>query len=433
MSRPLPAESVRSSRLAGARRIIGFVLLWPFWQAAHARAATWSVRRQSAVFLAFAIAGTLARVWAQTGRRNFDFESYMLVSDAVLNGEHPYATGRYNYGPVWFLVLGGLRSVLDDPTHFRLGITVVLTLADLALAYLLWRRGYLLGACLLLVSPVSIAISGQHQQFDNIAVTLALLAVLRIPVHPPSRITGQDWQVVLLLGLSLMTKHVFLILPLWIAIQQRSRIRAAFYLFIPPAMLVLSILPFFLMFPVAVNITVIQYRSANNSPLFSLLTGWSTSPLLADPRLPQLFFIVVMVGLGVLYRRIKPFELTLLYAVALVVFSSAIATQYLAIPMAGVAAFMNLGFAAWLMLASAYVVGSPEGLGLPGFSHLHAVLTDPSALGSFAGLQGLALTLFVGWVLMTIWLLRRQRVQSSEVDLSARTDFELTHETDASR
>jgi hypothetical protein len=76
------------------------------------------------------------------------------------------------------------------------------------------------------------------------------------------------------------------------------------------------------------------------------------------------FFIALAVA-GMLWRKLSPFESALRYIVVVVVFSSAIANQYLAIPLAAVAANWNLMYALYSVLGGVYLIVAKDGLHWP--------------------------------------------------------------------
>ena len=85
---------------------------------------------------------------------------------------------------------------------------------------------------------------------------------------------------------------------------------------------------------------------------------------LADTIPPSLLFILGLAIIGYFVRKRPLFESALLYLVALVVLSPAMANQYLAIPMPAVAAQMNLLHGLYTLVASLIMVSNPDGLGL---------------------------------------------------------------------
>ena len=119
-----------------------------------------------------------------------------------------------------------------------------------------------------------------------------------------------------------------------------------------------------------------------------------------------ILFLGLLVAAGLLYRRVPVFEATLAYLVTLVLVSSAIVDQYLAIPTAAIAVFLNVGFVIWLGMSSIYLLGEPADLNLPGFSQLKLHLLPGWGDSAFGDLVP---ALFAGWVIMTWWLCTKWR------------------------
>ena len=383
--------------------MVGTFVFFSWWRDLNARCAAWPPSWRWGLILATALAGLLARLWASRFPYNYDFTAYVAVSDTVLGGGNPYETGKHNYGPIWFLIHSTIRRFLEEPDAFRLGLALLFALVDIAIALLLMRRGYLAGAALFLLAPVGIAISGQHGQFDNIAIALALAAALAFRRGGSEiRIGSSDLLSVMLLGLSLSTKHDFLVLPLWFALMQGSWLRRATYAVVPYAIFGLSLLPYWVINSAPVRDYVLSYRSNPNAPAYYLLLpdeivwGWVNRGFIA------VIFLLLMFALGWYYRRLPAFEVTLIYGITLVVFSPAIVDQYFAIPMPGIAAFLNLGFLAWMVFVSIYLLGEPEDFNLPIFNTMKLHLA-PYQEGTY---KDQFVFLFVGWLIMNVWLRR---------------------------
>ena len=122
--------------------------------------------------------GALAHFWAQTLPPNWDFYQWNNTATALLEGQDPYVEFGYNYTPIWLLLLGALKWISSDQESFRLLISAVLFLVNIWIVVLLSRRGYSLAAVFYILSPIVIAINGQHQQADSVALALALAAML---------------------------------------------------------------------------------------------------------------------------------------------------------------------------------------------------------------------------------------------------------------
>jgi hypothetical protein len=391
-------------------------LFFSWWQDLNRRSALWPRPQRWGILAASVFVAVIGRLWAQTAPWNYDFTAFVAVSDQVLAGGNPYATGKHNYGPIWFLIHSSIRRIAHDPIAFRLSLAILLTLVDVAIALMLTKRGYLIAACLFLMAPITIAITGQHGQFDNIAVALALAAaMLASTARVGNRIGWVDVGAVLLLGLSLSTKHDFLLLPLWLAFMQGSWMRRAFYFLTPLALFGLSLLPYWLLDPSPIRQYVLNYRSGPNAPFYyalfpdELVWGWINRGYIV------FIFLGILAALGWWYRRMPMFEATLIYGICLVVFSSAIVDQYFAIPMSGVSVFLNLGFLVWIVYVSIYLLGEPEDLNLPIFNSLKLHLAPYQE----ATYKDQFVYLFIGWLLMNFWLWREGVLRAGAVDVRA--------------
>lgn len=320
---------------------------------------------------AAAAVGVAARLWAQSLPGNWDFGQWINVSSAALDGQDPYALFGYNYPPPWLLTLTAFNAVTADDQSFRLLIALLLTVADLGIAVLLIRRGYGLAACLFLLSPITIAISGQHQQVEGIAVffALAAMAVLGTARRKAGAIGASEWWAALLLGLSLSFKPVFLLLPLWLLMRPGPWRPRMFRLVMPLMVFGLIFASAFLVYPAREVIQkVLEHSGANNSPLIIAFVPQQVAPWVLEQGGGKMAFLVLLILAGWLFRGLPPFELALAYTLSAVVFSWAMVNQYLAGPMAAVAIFMNIGFLIWFLLSTLYLGGSEGVLNLPGLN-----------------------------------------------------------------
>lgn len=358
-------------------------LLRPFllWRPPGEPPDRWLGTRRLAVawVVAAAVLGIAARLLAATQGHNYDIESYWIVAGIVDEGGNVYAeTHRYNYGPAWFFVLGAIKELAElfpDPfVAFRYLVPTLLSAVDLWIVFMLARRFGRLTATLFLLNPVVILITGYHSQFDNLAVGVGLAAMLlleRADRSDGGRMERGWWTAgVVVLGLSLVVKHLLVVLPVWLAMRQRSLKRSAVMLVLPPAILVGSFLPFVAEGGSGIVANVIEYRSAENAPFH----GWLLPRLLQRHVSEVMLFGGVLLLLGLAWRRRPPVEQLLLYTVAVVLLSPGLYNQYLAIPAAAMAAFMNVGYLAYIAASTAYLVADGSNLGnlavrelLPGF------------------------------------------------------------------
>lgn len=323
-----------------------------------------------------ALLALLLRLFVSGFGWNFDFESYQLVADLMKDGKTVYAeTARYNYGPVWFYVLHCLKTLFG--CHFRTGLILFLTLCDFGIAALLWRKSYRFAALLFLLSPVTIYTTGWHNQFDNFAVFTAMLsvAVLSAGKEPEQNLSFRKILAGgILLGISLMTKHIFIFFVFWLFLRFRSWGKKLLVLLVPLLIFAGGFLPFVLpevsdmesrhqigtmaqmllkgqtgqaaeyrntVFfknrPVCRNIwtNIITYQSYNNK----ILHTWCLPRILQMILPAGVLFFGGMLILGFAFRKTDIFISMLYYTAFLLILSVAITNQYLAIPAAFAAVF----------------------------------------------------------------------------------------------
>jgi len=176
---------------------------------------------------------------------NYDMESWYVVADISWHGGNVYAeTDRYNYGPVWSLILQAL-DLLAGHRHevLRYLIAGFLSLADLGIFLLLCRLVNPLAGVLFFLNPVSILISGYHSQFDNVAILLGLWSVQLLGDDFSRPMNRRKLLGLLVLSLSLMTKHLLFAFPLWLAVKQKGLAQKAIVLLLPVLCFLLSFAP----------------------------------------------------------------------------------------------------------------------------------------------------------------------------------------------
>jgi hypothetical protein len=349
-------------------------------------------RRRHAL-LACVLLGVALRFAAASFGSNYDFESYGIVSRIVDHGGNVYAlTDRFNYAPLFAWVLGLLRWVAGgNETVFRGLVIALLTAADLTTARILLRLRGPRVAALFFLNPVSILITGFHNQFDTIAIAAGLAAAASLSASdraPRARALGG-------LALSLAIKHVFFLLPLWWALRTRDARARLLYLVVPVGLFALTFLPYLPAGEAGIRTNVIEYASRENAPLLSVI-----APFASASGLARLLFLVALALGGLAWRNAPPVEQALRYLLVLVCCTPAMANQYLAIAMPAIVVFWNRWFAAYTVLATAIIVASTDGLHS---SVLGSRLTE--WLASPSGYQAAACLLAIG----IAWPLVRER------------------------
>lgn len=246
---------------------------------------------------------------------------------------------------------------------YRVMIVSVLTVADLGIAAFIANRYSCAKAVVFFLNPVSIIITGYHNQFDTIAVLFALLSILYI--NEEESFSKKDIFAILFLSLSLMTKHILFLLPVFILLTNNIPLKKRIvYAIVPPVVFLLSFAPFAIQNNAALQgiiNNVFLYRSFNNAPLLDILYKQIGFP--SGPRI-YVYGIMMLVPAW-LVRREKYEHILLIYLIAMVSFSSAIANQYLAIPMAALCVlYVKPWHNVYMIATRIYLLLDGNGLGL---------------------------------------------------------------------
>ncbi len=342
------------------------------------------------------VVGVALRYVVSARGHNFDFDSFRIVADISHAGGTVYSeTERYNYGPVWAWLLHACEALarwVREPDVFRWSIIAVLTGADLAIAAILRSRCGDLVAALFFLNPVSIIITGYHNQFDNLAIATGLLGVVWLEKRSPATSWRRQAAPLLLIGLSLAIKHVLVLLPLWLALREREWSRRALVLLLPLAALALSFVPYLHAREGIVD-NVINYRSFENG-LYTSLVPAAVEQLLS----PTVVLVAGLVAVGWLSRTLERWDQALLYLGVLLVLSPALANQYLAIPMAAVVAWLNPAFLLYAAAATGILLIRPDGL------HIQRLIELAPDRAAGDGVYAYAVALLAGGL---VWRQRR--------------------------
>ena len=328
-------------------------------------------------FAVLSIVSTALKFRASMAGWYYDFESYEIVADIVNAGGNVYAeTSRYNYGPIWFLLLGSLKALLGR--GFRHGIIALLSLSDIGIGALLWRKRLHIASLIFMLSNISVHVSGCQNQFDNMAVAMALLALLLldIPAKGKRCIRLSHWSGLVLLGTSIAIKHVFVFFPFWFLFTKATWRKRVVSVAVPIAIFLGSFVPYsgvpsvvsqhgirHVVSDIAISPKGNWAQAAATSwqqrilPLLKPLRGIQKHVFLyksfsngqfyecflprgLTQRIPStLIWFAFLMALGKLSAKRSWFEKGLVFVLGLFVFSPAVASQYYAIPAAATAVY----------------------------------------------------------------------------------------------
>lgn len=307
--------------------------------------------REKDIFIGTLILGFALRLVLAAYGHTYDVDSWNLVSDLVLAGQNVYAgTERYNYGPFWFLFLGGIKQITlwlpwSHPEYFHLLLTAVLSAVDAWIAFYLYRIFDAKSAAVYFLSPVALLVSGFSCQFYNIGIVLAFIAWQRIQKEQD----WKDWRRILgaavLFGISLSIKHVLIFFPVWILMLRhhgRFLQRLAFGA-VSVAVFFLTFVPW--LFDPASRQGILQHVF-----LYSPIPFGALLPELANLFIPKalidilfggipvfsgvkIFWIVGILASGYWFTRYSPKNSFYFYLGSLVAFSCVMVDEYLFIPL----------------------------------------------------------------------------------------------------
>lgn len=308
------------------------------------------------------LAGLALRLICAGREPNYDIYSYRIVADIVARGGNVYAeTTRYNYGPVWFHILHWLDMLSlnfsQNPTlALRWKVVIFLSLIDIGLFVFLVKGYSVKTGALFFLNPVSIIITGYHGQFDNFAVFLGAISAF---LYENKKEKSIGLTPLVLLGISLTVKHILFLFPLWLAFKApRSKKLAA--IFIPYFIFFVAFLPYLAGGFNGILNNVFMYRSYNNAPFWMVF-----APCIVVAAFPPIvFFIGAMFIAGLSSIRERIMRSYWIYLICLVVFSSAIANQYLAICISAIAVYWNRGFFLYSLIGAIFLVLNHEALHL---------------------------------------------------------------------
>ena len=283
--------------------------------------------------------GLAARFSVGTLGHNFDFDSYRVIADLTTQGQNIYAhTTRYNYGPVMFNLVHGLDWLAGHKEFlFRQLLIGMLSVADVGIFWILLQQFGWLPAGVFFLNPISIIITGYHNQFDNLAIFIGLLAMLRFGDDFEKPLDARKYSALALLGLSLMTKHVFFAYPFWLAVKQRGLLAKLFILTIPIAIFFASFIPYWQEGHYGIIQNVFRYQAGTTGYLYSNWVPKRIQAVLDN----WMFWFAAIAFFAFVSRKVGGIRSLLIYTGVLVSLAPTSSCQYFAIPLALLAVYFN--------------------------------------------------------------------------------------------
>jgi len=306
---------------------------------------------------------------------NYDFESQTIIVKSMSEGFNPWDTDRYNYGPIyaWILYLFYLISG-DNWLLFRQINVLFLSLIDILISLILWKLDRKNIALIFVFNPISLIISGYHNQFDNIAIWLVMLIVFLINKNKIN-----NFNLILILSLSISTKHFFVFLPFWLITYFYKNKYKIYTLVYPYFAFVLLLIPYLIPFihksPIdrafekIIN-NIFLYESTGNIPLLNIIFSLNNSL----KNLSFFIFLLAVATFGVLIQKLKFIDIVLIYTLVLIIFSPSIANQYLIIPLIAVLYYSSIFSYFYVIYSTLFLMHNENGLGLDLGNIINSVL-----------------------------------------------------------
>lgn len=306
-------------------------------------------------------AGIAARLFVATLGHDYDFESWVINAKIPMWSNVYASTFRYNFAPGWFLVLHVLYFLAGhDPGAFRYVVPGFLSLADAGIFYILWRKFGKLAGCWFFLNPISIIVSGYQNNFDNIAIFTGLLAAFLIKDEFEKPLSRQRVLGLMLLGISLVLKHVFFAFPFWLALKQRGFGQKLLVILIPVGIFFLSFVPYWPGGKEEIIQNVFLYRSLTTSFFYHMILPQFVQFMAGS----QAIWFFCMVVFAFIYRQKTTLETMFLYLCIMVATAPANINEYLAIPLCFVVTNPNFLTILYTFFGSLHLLVDYNGLHL---------------------------------------------------------------------
>ncbi|HXL73523.1 MAG TPA: hypothetical protein VN963_07870 [bacterium] len=257
----------------------------------------------------------------------------------------------------------------DNPVKFRYALAGFLTLVDAGTFFILWRKFGKLAGCWFFLSPISVILTGYQSNFDNLAVFVALLAAFLIKDEFDKPVSRQTVLGLVVLGLSLVLKHIFFAFPFWLAVKQRGIGQKFIVVLIPVSIFFLSFVPYWHGGKEGIMENVFLYKSYTTEFFYNMFL----------PRFVQFMFsskgiwFFCLALFAFIYRKKSVVESLLLYTCVMIAISPAIMNEYMAIPLCFVATHLNVFTVLYTIYGSVHELVDYNGLRLAWISSKNCI------------------------------------------------------------
>jgi hypothetical protein len=313
------------------------------------------------LFFVVLAAGLAARIFVATLGHDTDFESWKIIA-AIPLGDNVYPiTHTYNFAPAWFFILHFLYFLSGhNPEVFRYAVAGFLSLIDAGIFLVLWLRFGQLAGCWFFLNPISIIVSGYQNNFDNIAILCALGAAFLIGNEFDKPLSRRTLWGLVVLGCSLVLKHVFFAFPFWLAVKQRGFRDKLIIVAIPVSMFLLSFAPYWPGGKEGIIENVFQYRSFTTEFSYHMFLPQIVQFMFSS----QAIWLFCLVLFAFICRLKSTIESMFMYTCVLVATAPSDVNEYLAIPLCFVATHLNVLTVLYTVIGTLHLLVDYNGLHL---------------------------------------------------------------------
>ena len=303
--------------------------------------------------------GTIIRLFlAYTCYGNFDMHSFEIVANIFTKGGNVYAeTGRYNYSPIWFIILGFLKQIqIAFPVlafhfvqkAFMCGIDLLILLFLILISKT--KKISIINTTLLFyLNPVSFLLTGYHGQFESLAILMILIGAFgyfRLENNPILR-SSILW---IFSTLGMVVKHNIFYEMIVCSKFAAKTCKLRFLLLVVSGLIFLSLfIPYLSDGSRGIAKNVFFYSSIKES--------YGINTFSCSKELKYLFVL----GLFIYPFFLKDKDIIkqcLLCALFFLVFTTGISIQYFILPVAFGALYPSKGFLLYSLITSLFILGS---------------------------------------------------------------------------
>ena len=362
------------------------------------------------------VLGVWFRFFAMSMGNMEDYNIFNEGSSLFRNSRNIYLEAPnfdWPYSSLFIQTLSWMQFLTQFSSNlsFRFSYVTLLTLIDVGIFILIKNNFGYNRAVFYFLSPISIIITGYHNQFDNLALLMGFAGVLllnNIDERNKHSVSSIILVSSLLIGLSINLKHIFIFLPLYILFSKIDFFIKVRVFFLSYFVVFIYMGINFFTTPSAFINQVLNYSSWANYPLLY----WLNIPNFSNFQFAKDLLILVMIFGAFFSYKFNPLYIVPYYLLILFTFTPAIANQQWVIALLIATIFPNILFSVWAIVTSLALLADEQELRLSFFRKLlpEYLIRNPAANldGYFNGVfRNLYLLYLAGFILLLYKILRK--------------------------